>query len=217
MIELNLAEQLVNKINELEKTFSTYMHRAASQTQSTPSQFAVLDALAKHGELRHKDITDITHITKGTLTGVIERLERSGLVQREQDHIDSRAMIVSLTEDGIKFHENARDHFNKIHQNALSKLHEHDALACMHTLDVLISSMANSDNTEVGKSTIMGSKDISSVDHRAPESPSGSQAACNVPKDPVSNSHPTENDSNNSVSDEPSGWVTKLRKILNSR
>jgi DNA-binding MarR family transcriptional regulator len=46
------------------------------------------------------DITERTLITKGTLTGVIDRLEQKGLVQRWGDTEDGRKIIVDLTRLG---------------------------------------------------------------------------------------------------------------------
>ena len=47
-----------------------------------------------------KDIGDWTHITKGTLTGVIDRLEHKGLVERWAVEGDGRKTIVALTRQG---------------------------------------------------------------------------------------------------------------------
>ena len=47
-----------------------------------------------------KDVGDWTHITKGTLTGVIDRLEKKGLVERWTVQGDGRKTIVALTRQG---------------------------------------------------------------------------------------------------------------------
>ena len=49
-----------------------------------------------------KDIGDITLITKGTLTGVVDRLEEKGLVERWSVEGDGRKTIVALTKQGDK-------------------------------------------------------------------------------------------------------------------
>ena len=52
-----------------------------------------------------KDIGDITLITKGTLTGVIDRLEEKGLVERWAVEGDGRKTIVALTRRGERIYD----------------------------------------------------------------------------------------------------------------
>ena len=52
-----------------------------------------------------KDIGDITLITKGTLTGVVDRLEEKGLVERWSVEGDGRKTIVALTKRGEKVYQ----------------------------------------------------------------------------------------------------------------
>jgi len=47
------------------------------------------------------EIVEKTLITKGTLTGVIDRLEQKGLVKREVPPDDRRSVIVKLTPEGV--------------------------------------------------------------------------------------------------------------------
>ena len=47
-----------------------------------------------------KDIGDRTHITKGTLTGVVDRLENKHLVERWAVEGDGRKTIIALTRQG---------------------------------------------------------------------------------------------------------------------
>jgi DNA-binding MarR family transcriptional regulator len=48
----------------------------------------------------YKKLGEETLITKGTLTGVISRLEDKGLVQRVASETDGRSQIIRLTEAG---------------------------------------------------------------------------------------------------------------------
>lgn len=50
--------------------------------------------------MSHSEIADRTNVTKGTVTGLIDGLERDGLVQRQSCCGDRRVMQVSLTKDG---------------------------------------------------------------------------------------------------------------------
>jgi DNA-binding MarR family transcriptional regulator len=50
--------------------------------------------------MSYKELGERTLITKGTLTGVIERLEQKGLVLRERSSDDKRSFFVRLTPAG---------------------------------------------------------------------------------------------------------------------
>lgn len=46
------------------------------------------------------ELADLSHVTRATMTGLIDTLERDGLVTREPDRSDRRMMSVALTEKG---------------------------------------------------------------------------------------------------------------------
>lgn len=66
----------------------------------TPPQFDIIATLGNTAGMSFKELGDNTLITKGTLTGVVDRLELKGLVQRVSNALDGRSQIVQLTEAG---------------------------------------------------------------------------------------------------------------------
>jgi len=71
-------------------------------TDLTVSQADVLFTLGNTDGLTFKEIGDLTLITKGTLTGVIDRMEQKGLVRRNDMASDRRCTRVVLTVKGNK-------------------------------------------------------------------------------------------------------------------
>ena len=74
--------------------------RHIEKLRVTPSQFDVLAELGDTPGLTCADLSDATLITKGTLTGVLDRLEAKGLLQRIGVDSDRRAIRVRLTAKG---------------------------------------------------------------------------------------------------------------------
>ena len=74
-----------------------------SGSDLTPSQARVIFTLGGTDGMTCKDIGDITLITKGTLTGVVDRLEQKNLVERWSVEGDGRKTIVALTKSGNVF------------------------------------------------------------------------------------------------------------------
>lgn len=66
----------------------------------TPPQFDILATLGNTEGMSFKELGEKTLITKGTLTGIVDRLEAKGLVCRHSHAEDRRSTIVRLTEKG---------------------------------------------------------------------------------------------------------------------
>jgi DNA-binding MarR family transcriptional regulator len=66
----------------------------------TQAQFDIIATLGNTDGMSYKELGERTLITKGTLTGVIERLEQKGLVERSRSSDDKRSFFVRLTAAG---------------------------------------------------------------------------------------------------------------------
>ena len=77
----------------------------------THAQFDIIATLGNTPGMSYKELGDKTLITKGTPTGVIERLEQKGLVERERSTDDKRSWFIRLTPQGDRVF---RDVFPKV-------------------------------------------------------------------------------------------------------
>ncbi|AEB42882.1 MULTISPECIES: MarR family winged helix-turn-helix transcriptional regulator [Micromonospora] len=66
----------------------------------TQAGMVTLMALAEHGELPHRAVAELCFVRPATLTGIVDTLERDGLVQRRRDGADRRSIKLTLTPDG---------------------------------------------------------------------------------------------------------------------
>lgn len=66
----------------------------------TPPQFDLIATLGNQPPMTCRELGEKTLITKGTLTGVLDRLEDKGLVVRCVNADDARSQRVSLTRAG---------------------------------------------------------------------------------------------------------------------
>ena len=90
-------------LRELVRTYQAFERYSAVHVQSmglTPAQFDVLATLGNTEGMNPKRLSEKTLITKGTLTGVVDRLLAKGLAQRLPDPADGRGQIVRLTPEG---------------------------------------------------------------------------------------------------------------------
>ncbi|WP_173057882.1 MarR family winged helix-turn-helix transcriptional regulator [Phytohabitans houttuyneae] len=66
----------------------------------TNSGMSVLLALHGRGELTHGELALLCFVKPPTLTGIVDTLEKGGLVERRRDGADRRAVRLALTLDG---------------------------------------------------------------------------------------------------------------------
>ena len=93
-----LVRELLNAYHAF-ASFDANGHRL-SGSDLTVAQANVIFSLGNTDGMTCKDIGDRTHITKGTLTGVVDRLENKHLVERWAVEGDGRKTIIALTRQG---------------------------------------------------------------------------------------------------------------------
>ena len=98
-----MAERFFRSIRLLAQCYQTFEQLSNAdvrRTQLTPSQFDIIATLGNTEGMTFRELGERTLITKGTLTGVIDRLEYRGLVKRVAQIDDRRCTLVKLTEAG---------------------------------------------------------------------------------------------------------------------
>lgn len=74
--------------------------RHIREMRLTASQFDVIATLGDTDGLTCSELSSQTLVTKGTLTGVLDRLSRKGLIRRESVPSDRRSTLIRLTDKG---------------------------------------------------------------------------------------------------------------------
>lgn len=82
------------------QAFDSYAERHIRQLGLTPSQFDVIAILGHTSGMSMGELAEKTLVTKGTLTGIIDRLEAKKLVRREVPEGNRRSFTVVLTAEG---------------------------------------------------------------------------------------------------------------------
>jgi DNA-binding MarR family transcriptional regulator len=92
--------RLVRPLVEAYLAFSRTSTRHIRSLRLTPSQFDVIATLGDTKGMTCSELSAKTLVTKGTLTGVLDRLAAKGLIRRETVKGDRRYSRISLTEKG---------------------------------------------------------------------------------------------------------------------
>lgn len=82
------------------QTFEAYSAAHIRGLGLTPPQFDIIATLGNTPGMTATELGDRTLITKGTLTGVVDRLAARGWVERVAHESDGRCQIIRLTQSG---------------------------------------------------------------------------------------------------------------------
>ena len=108
-IEVPFLEQLYECINFL-LTVSQHavfqnLHERLDPFGITPGQYAVLYCLWNKGEITPKEISQSIFLEMSTVSGVLDRMQKKGLIQRVVDPNDRRSVRVAATPEGMALRE----------------------------------------------------------------------------------------------------------------
>ncbi|ANI42990.1 MarR family winged helix-turn-helix transcriptional regulator [Mycolicibacterium vaccae] len=117
----------------LSKVLSVMRHtgRTATSGDLTLAQLSILLTLFDQGPMRMTELAAHEKVRTPTTTVAIRRLEKLGLVKRDRDPSDLRAVLVDITPEGLEQHRDALESRRAHLASLLSKLsdEELDALA----------------------------------------------------------------------------------------
>lgn len=82
------------------QAFCAYDEAHIRETGLTPPQFDVICTLGNTSGMFMNQLAEKTLVTKGTLTGIVDRLEQKGLVRREVPPENRRCFLIVLTPEG---------------------------------------------------------------------------------------------------------------------
>ena len=106
------------------QSFERYSAPDVKAMGLTTTQFDVIATLGNQPPMTCKELGEKTLVTKGTLTGVLERLEAKGILERKLNPEDGRSQIIGLTQKGQALFEKVFPVHLQHLEKAFSKLSE---------------------------------------------------------------------------------------------
>jgi len=97
-------EELAREFRQFHGLGASFFRVAAAQTGKTVTDMQVLDILDITGPTTAGNLAELTGLTTGAVTGLLNRLEEAGLVSRERDPEDGRRIIVQLMREKKEMH-----------------------------------------------------------------------------------------------------------------
>lgn len=98
-----MDKRYLRSIRLLAECMQLFEKKSSARVRSlgfTDSQFDIIATLGNTAGMTCKELGEKTLITKGTLTGVLDRLDKKGLIERTRGDGDKRQLFVKLTAAG---------------------------------------------------------------------------------------------------------------------
>jgi DNA-binding MarR family transcriptional regulator len=97
-----VGDEILRALRRILRRVTLHSRQIYRETKLTLPQVLTLRALGEspEGRATQVQLSRLLGLTQPTVTGIIDRLERAGLVKRERSTFDRRKIDVSLTEVG---------------------------------------------------------------------------------------------------------------------
>ncbi|MGO3741638.1 homoprotocatechuate degradation operon regulator HpaR [Kerstersia sp.] len=82
----------------------------------TEQQWRILRTLEQHGDMESHQLADLVCILKPSMTGILNRMERDGLVSKRKAEHDQRRIYVSITENGSNIYQRMTQEVEQNHK-----------------------------------------------------------------------------------------------------
>ena len=107
----------------------------------TGPQLVLLQEIARSGEVTAGEIARAVSLSQATVTGILERLEKRGLLVRQRNERDRRRIMVSITEAGQKILATGPPLMQEAFVDKFSSLQEWEQTMILSALQRLVTIM----------------------------------------------------------------------------
>lgn len=105
----------------------------------TGPQLVILQEMARGGEVTPGEIARAVSLSQATVTGILERMEKRGLIARQRSRQDKRCIMVRITGAGHKILEEAPPLMQEAFVERFSNLQDWEQTMILSALQRLVS------------------------------------------------------------------------------
>lgn len=118
ILKIQLSESIIHFYDKL----SAWEHTIAKNTGLSPQQNHTIEIVGSDGPIRMKPLAQKLSVTMGSLTVMINRLEKGGYVCRQKSLEDGRGFNIMLTEKGNSVYKEHHAHHLQLAEDIVSLL-----------------------------------------------------------------------------------------------
>ncbi len=130
--------QIIMRLRQIIQEMSRHSKHLLEKYKITIPQLICLREIFQHGPISLSALTKIVFLNNSTVTGIVDRLENRGFVQRTRISKDRRQVHAEITQTGIDFIENSPPPLRKTFFNRLAELEEEKITLILWSLEMLV-------------------------------------------------------------------------------
>lgn len=137
--------QFMQKLWDLAHALDVRSKRMAKQLGVTGPQRLVIRVLGQTPDMTPSDMSRTLGMHRSTLTGILARLERQGIVERRSDNTDRRRMRFRLTTRGAQVDRERKGTVEAAVRRALGRVNDSTVDVAVRVLETLTEELARGD------------------------------------------------------------------------
>ena len=137
--------RVLTAIRRIIRAVDLHSRKLSSDYQITAPQMVCLYSLARQGEMTLSVLAKQVSLSASTVNGIVDRLEKRGLVQRQRCEKDRRRVHVSISPEGQKLTQSAPALLQHKLAKALHALPEIEQQAIANSLERVVELMSASE------------------------------------------------------------------------
>jgi DNA-binding MarR family transcriptional regulator len=138
---LSLEEQVIAALRRITRAIDLHSRLQLQTNGLTIPQLVALQAIQRLQPITVGALARHIHLGAATVTGILGRLEKRGLVKRTRGDLDRRSVVIELTGDGGKLVAEAPSLLQDRFHRELAKLQEWEQTMILGTLQRIASMM----------------------------------------------------------------------------
>lgn len=130
-------DRLIYQVFMAQQKLRIYLKSAllAEGVKVTPTQTGILFLLKRKNGMTMTELSQVLAADNSTMTGLVDRLEKSGFVVREASPTDRRALLVRITQEGIDEIDRAQPIIKRVNEEISSGFSEGEIAAFKKVLN----------------------------------------------------------------------------------
>ncbi|MBN2445807.1 MAG: winged helix-turn-helix transcriptional regulator [Phycisphaerae bacterium] len=166
-MNLPIENQVVAALRRIIRAIDLQSRRLVEEFGLTGPQLVTLEAAASLGPVSASVLARTVHLSRPTLTGILDRLERRGFISRDRDQRDRRSWSVGVTPAGQEILERTPSLLQNSFRQELAKLEQWEQTLILAMLQ-RIASMMDVEDLDAAPVLVTGSVEGSGAYYRQP-------------------------------------------------
>ena len=136
---IHYEESILLSVRRIMRAIDMHSSFLARQYGLTSPQLICLKKLSDQKGMTPGGLAREVHLSHATVTGILNRLEKKGLVQRTRSTADGRSYLIQLTDSGLSMVQSAPSMLQEQFMHELSKLAEWEKTMILSSLQRITS------------------------------------------------------------------------------